>query len=58
MIGLSEEVLKELPEQIVDYMLMKGIAPVIREIPPPMSSIGHENQDKKVSILLGMKDEA
>lgn len=58
MIGLSEEVLKELPDQIVDYMVMNKIMPAFREVQQPMSAIGYTMPDKIVSVLLNNKEEA
>lgn len=58
MIGLSEEVLKELPEQIVDYMVMHKIMPAFREVQAPMSAIGYDLPDKIVSVLMNNKEEA
>jgi hypothetical protein len=41
MTQLSEEVLRELPGQIVDYMMLKNIAPTVVTQQVPMSQIGH-----------------
>jgi hypothetical protein len=41
MAQLSEEVLKELPGQIVEYMMLNKIAPTVVTQQVAMSQIGH-----------------
>ena len=53
MIGLSEEVLKELPDQIVDYMTANRIKPAPPVELVPMSQIGVvDNAGKKMEEAL------